>query len=319
MAHVTALIVNYQSADLVLANVPNLTAEKQGVDRLDIVIVENGSPGDDAEVLRQGLIEQGAEDQYELIVSQTNGGFASGNNIGLRAIAERETRPDFVVLVNPDTTFFEGTIASLVNAAADHPQAGCFGGYAVTENGERRDCAYHFPGITRQAAKLLLIGRLFSDEMRRSNVLAPDDEPVVCDWVSGSCFMLRAAALEAVPLFDDGYFLYFEETDYCRRLKDAGFLTMHVPRARYVHIKGVSTGFQDDPAKKKPLPDYWYRSWRRYYVKNHGRLYALGMGMMIMLSMSLKGLSGRAQPPGGIAPRRFISLCMGPTVAGSPL
>jgi len=319
MTHVTALIVNYKAADLVLDNLPNLTAEKQGVDTLDIVLVENGSPGDDLMVLRDGIVAQGASDRCELIDAGVNGGFAAGNNVGFRAIATRQTQPDFVVLINPDTRFEVGALKALVDAADANPEAGGLGGYAMNEEGERRGCAYRFPSLGRELSKIPLLYRLFPERIRDINVVAPGDDAVPCDWVSGSCFLIRREALAAVPLFDDDYFLYFEETDYCRRLAEAGFRIMHVPTARYVHIKGVSTGIKDGVAEVGPLPDYWYNSWRRYFTKNHGRLYALGTGLAMVAAIWLQRLRGRPPVAGAVTESRFIDLCIKPTLKGTPL
>ncbi|MEL6873131.1 MAG: glycosyltransferase, partial [Pseudomonadota bacterium] len=174
MTHVTVLIVNYKVADLVLDNLPNLTAEKQGVDALDIVIVENGSPGDDAQILREGIAAQGAGERCTLIVSETNGGFASGNNIGFRAIAEREAQPDHVVLVNPDTRFYERTLRALVDTADAHPKAGGLGGRALAEDGTPRGCAYTFPTFAREASRLPLLYNLFPEHVRNVNVQVDD-------------------------------------------------------------------------------------------------------------------------------------------------
>lgn len=319
MTHVTALIVNYKAAGLVLDNLPNLTAAMQGVNALDIVLVENGSPGDDLQVLRAGIEAQGATDRCELVEAGVNGGFAAGNNVGFRTIAKREAQPDYVVLINPDTRFHEGSLKALVEAAEANPRAGGLGGYATNEEGERRGCAYRFPSLGRELSKLPLMYRLFPERIRDINVIAPTDDPIPCDWVSGSCFLIRREALEIEPLFDDNYFLYFEETDYCRRLNEAGYGIMHVPSARYVHIKGVSTGIKDGKAEVGPLPDYWYNSWRRYFVKNHGRVYSVATGLAMMAAVWLNRLRGRPPAPGSMTEGRFMDLVIKPTLKGSPL
>lgn len=319
MHHVTVLIVNYRAAGLVLENLPGLTAEKQGVGRLDIIVVENGSGDDSAEVLAAGIEAQGAGARAELIVSEVNGGFAAGNNVGFRAIYEREDMPDYVLLLNPDTRMPEGGIAALVEAADAHPEAGGFGGRALREDGALAPCAYRFPSLEREVALMPLMSKVLPRRWSQNEVHAEGSEPVACDWVSGSCFLIRREALDEVPLFDDGYFLYFEETDYCQQLKRLGWEIMHVPTARYVHIGGQSTGLIGGAARQGDLPAYWYDSWRRYFVRNHGRGYALLAGGAKMLGIFLRRLVGKAPPPGTVREGTFWKRCIVPTLKGEPL
>ncbi|MEM9810008.1 MAG: glycosyltransferase family 2 protein, partial [Pseudomonadota bacterium] len=268
MKSVTVLIVNYKAADLVLQNLPNLTAERQGVERLDIVLVENASPDDSFQALQKGVAELGWEDRVELIRSPVNGGFAAGNNLGLRAIYARAEQPDGVLLLNPDTDFFPGALRALCEAAEAYPEAGGLGGRALNEELKPRGCCYRYPSFANEISRVPGVFHLMPEHLRETEMLVDAREPGPCDWVSGSCFLIKRAALEDVPFFDEGYFLYYEETDFCRRMNDAGWKIYHVPAARFVHVGGQSTGIKAQRAKVGDLPLYWYDSWRRYHMKN---------------------------------------------------
>jgi len=108
-------------------------------------------------------------------------------------------------------------------------------------------------------------------------------------WVTGAAVLLRRDALAQTGLFDDGFFLYFEETELMQRLRRKGWSCWHEPAARVVHYYGQSTGLRDPVSgdhRPVRLPAYWYRSRRRYWVRAHGRMAAVMAG--------LSWLAGRA-------------------------
>ena len=101
------------------------------------------------------------------------------------------------------------------------------------------------------------------------------DDPEQADWVSGASMVVRRAVLDAVGPMDEGYFLYFEETDFCLQARRAGWQTWYLPQAAVVHVAGQSTGLTGPHAKVARVPGYWFDSRRRFFSKNHGRAYAM--------------------------------------------
>ena len=87
--------------------------------------------------------------------------------------------------------------------------------------------------------------------------------------------MIRREVFESIGLMDEEYFLYYEETDFCLQAKRAGWSCWYVPDSRVMHIAGQSTGVTDRNAAPKRLPQYLFDSRRRYFVKNHGFVYAV--------------------------------------------
>ena len=101
-------------------------------------------------------------------------------------------------------------------------------------------------------------------------------------WVTGAAVMLRSAALQASGLFDDGFFLYFEETELLWRLRRRGWQIWNEPRARIVHEGGVATQIRDPKTGvpfKKPMPRYWYEARKRYFALTGGRGHAFVAGL----------------------------------------
>jgi len=109
-------------------------------------------------------------------------------------------------------------------------------------------------------------------------------ETIQVDWLAGASMLIRRQVLEDIGLMDDTFFLYFEETDYCRRAREAGWTTHYVVESSVTHIGSVSTGMKD---KSKPTPTFWYASRRHYFLKNHGRLYLWAANLAFVLGASL--------------------------------
>jgi GT2 family glycosyltransferase len=94
------------------------------------------------------------------------------------------------------------------------------------------------------------------------------------DWLPGASLLIRREVFETIELMDEGYFLYYEETDFCLQAARYGWECWYVPSSHVMHLAGQSTGVTTPTDQPKRLPQYWFNSRRRYFVKNHGRLYA---------------------------------------------
>jgi GT2 family glycosyltransferase len=105
------------------------------------------------------------------------------------------------------------------------------------------------------------------------------------DWVTGASVMFRADALKDAGLFDDGFFLYFEEVELMHRLRSHGWSVRHVPASRVVHVEGAATGVGAG-ATQRPFPSYWYRSRRRYFTRTGG--------VLLLAAANLSALAGQA-------------------------
>ena len=150
------------------------------------------------------------------------------------------------------------------------PKAGFAGSHVRGEDEITHCTAFRFPSIFGEFEGAVRTG-VFSRLFKNSIVALPIPRVATqVDWVAGASLMVRRAALDDIGLFDETFFLYFEETDLARRAAKAGWQTWYVPESRVVHIGSVSTGMKT----WKRMPRYWFDSRRHYFRKNHGSIYA---------------------------------------------
>jgi N-acetylglucosaminyl-diphospho-decaprenol L-rhamnosyltransferase len=291
--NVLVVIVNYRSAALCLRALASLQSERSLPELvLRAVVVENDSG--DAEALAHGIRERFA-DFAELVVSPINGGFGAGNNLGIRHAIERGIPFDYVQLLNPDTEVRPGALAALVGFLAQHPRAGLASGSFEHQDGSPWTIAFRFPSVAGEleaGAKLGVVSRLLQE---RAVPRSMGDTPAPIDWCAGASMLLRREALEQVGGFDEAFFLYYEEVDLCRRLRDAGWECWYVPESRVMHVRGQSTGVTALDQKPRRLPAYWFESRRRYFVKHHGLAYTALADLAALLGHGLGTLKERAR------------------------
>ncbi|PIE07036.1 MAG: glycosyl transferase [Rhodobacterales bacterium] len=241
----------------------------------EIVIVDNESQDGSWEQFQAVAAERGWAEEGRIRVQRTghNGGFGSGNNHAIRAGLSGGRKPDYVYLMNPDAVPEAGAIRALAGFMEAHPRAGAAGSLILTPDGTPAYGAFRFPSILREfedAARTNVLSRLL-DRGREPSPVALERREV--DWVSGSSVMFRQATLDAVGLFDESFFLYFEETDLCLRIKRAGWEIWSVPESRVTHIGGVATGM----GRWDRVPQYWFDSRFHYFRKNYGLPYTLAV------------------------------------------
>lgn len=298
---ILVIVLNYRTPQMTLRAVEAALADMQGLSA-ELVVIDNASGDGSAELLAREIAARGWDkaDRVRLVVSAVNGGFGAGNNIGLRAGMSNGTAPDYYYLLNSDAFPDAGCLPRLLDHLEATPKAGFAGSHVRGEDNLDHTTAFRFPSIAGEfegAARLGPVTRLL-----RHAVVAPDlpTETSCVDWVAGASVLIRADMLKEIGTFDETFFLYFEETDLCKRAARAGWQCWYVPNARVVHIGSVSTGMKTWDR----IPAYWYASRRHYFVKNHGRLYAaaalaarLAGGLIHTLRCALTGRS-RQDPPG---------------------
>jgi GT2 family glycosyltransferase len=223
---VATIIVNYRHYDDTIRCVDSLQAS----DYLDqrFVVVDNTEQGPSAEDLGDRL-----DPCVEIIQARDNRGFAAGCNAGIRSALAGDA--DFVWLVNPDAVVEPGTLSTLLAAAEEQPDAGILGARILDDRDPPRIL---FNGGVVDAARKG--APLHQDEGRLDRDI-PDGVVRDVDYVTGACLLVRRSVLRQVGLLPEEYFLYFEETDYCLRVREAGWRAVIAPKARTWHLKR-STG-----------------------------------------------------------------------------
>ncbi len=297
MASVLVSIVNWRTAEMALEASRAATVAMEGIEGA-ITIVDNASGDGSEEALRAGVARLGL-DRVRVIQSGRNGGYGAGNNVAIRAGLPDGSAPDFIYVLNPDAFPARGAIRALLDHMRRHPETAIAGSHVHGPDGTPHASAFRFFSLGSEfedAAKTGPISRLLAD---RIVPLPTPSEATRVDWVSGASMLLRRSVLDRIGLFDEAYFLYFEETDLCLRAARAGFATDHVHDSDVTHIGSVSTGV----STLRRLPGYWFDSRFRYFAKNHGRGYAIAATMARAAGCLVLGLrrlvSRRAQrnPP----------------------
>lgn len=321
--HVSVIIVNYRTAALTIEAVESVLARHHGGRSVDIHVLDNGSPGDDAAILADAASQRGWGPRVTLHAETINHGFGRGNNVVLNRLAVAASPPDYVFLLNPDARLDNEAIDILASLLDERPDAGIAGGALHDPDGSKAASAFRFPGIRSEFSDATCfgpVGRLLKDAQV---VLPPMAAPAPVDWVTGASFIARFDLLRRLGFFDPDFFLYFEETELMRRVRRAGYAVWHVPDARIIHAAGSSTGMVEGRVASKPQPGYWYDSWRLYHVKTGGRLHARLAALAHLagsgLNAVIQGLRRRpASRPARYFPD-FTAHVLRPLFLGDPL
>jgi hypothetical protein len=264
------VVLNYRTAPMTIEALRCLVRELRPLEGARAVVVENGSGDGSLAALEAAIREEGWQELVSLVASERNRGFAGGVNFALRpALAGREP-PDYVHLVNSDAFVEPGAVARLLDFLDRHPAVGICGSYVHGTEGEPHETAFRFPTIAGEFISRVPLWP-FVRLLRRFTIALPiPTEPRPVDWLAGASMMIRRSVFESIGLFDERFFLYYEETDFCLRARRAGFPTWYVPESRIAHVGAGSTGFKDTT---RPRPGYWFDSRRLYLRKHHGTIY----------------------------------------------
>ncbi|MHA6346814.1 glycosyltransferase [Roseivivax sp. CAU 1761] len=271
------VVLNWRTPEMTLDAVAALARACAGLDA-EIVVVDNDS-GDGSEERMRAALARGAGagvgagaggPPVRVVQAGRNGGFGAGNNAGIAAGRRDGVDPDLVYIMNSDAFPEPDALHRLIDWLDAHPEAGLAGSCLVTPDGAPPLAGFRFPTLWSEIEGAMRFGPL-SRRLRRHQVAIRDAaRSGRVDWMAGASLMIRAEALRAIGLFDEAFFLYFEETDLCRRASRAGFEVHCVAESRVRHLGSVSTGMRDWPR----VPDYWFDSRWRYFAKHHGRGYA---------------------------------------------
>lgn len=265
--------VNYRTANLTIDCLRSLASEIQSVPGTRVVVVDNASGDGSVAKIRCAIDTEGWENWASLLPSNHNGGYAYGNNAAIRPALASAHPPAYVLLLNPDTQVRPNALKALVDFMEQHPDVGIAGSRIEDPDGTPWPITFRFPTIFSElddGLRLGIVSRLLSKWVIARTMTNQQEQT---DWLPGASMMIRRQVFESVGLMDEGYFLYYEETDFCLRAKRAGWSCWYVPESRVMHISGQSTGVtvKNEPPKRRP--DYVFDSRRRYFIKNHGLLY----------------------------------------------
>ncbi|NNE39490.1 MAG: glycosyltransferase family 2 protein [Marinicaulis sp.] len=287
------IIVNYKTPALVIDALDSLQPSMASED-VGVVVVDNASADDSISILKNNLATRAYAERFNLVETERNGGFSFGNNRGLAAI-----ECEFVHFLNSDAIAKPGALGALASALENDRQLGAVTPKIVNSDGKQEVSRFrnHHPLSE-------LVDGAQSDPLTKlfrfaETPIFPDDTVTAPDWASFASIMVRRSVIEQVGPMDEGFFLYYEDCDYCRRIKKAGYSIEYIEKAAFVHDAGGSTQLAKMTREKTRLPEYFFRSRNRYYRKYYGPLgpitanilWAIGRGLAL-----LRGVFGRPAP-----------------------
>jgi N-acetylglucosaminyl-diphospho-decaprenol L-rhamnosyltransferase len=269
---VAILIVNYRVYDELTRALSSLAPFVRPED--EVVVFDQES--DAAKLAKVAA----AQPRVRMIPHPANRGFAAGINQ-----AARTTTVPYLLWLNPDCVVGGPVVEQLEQWLSTHPEVAVVGPRVMNEDGTVQASARRFPGLsTAFGGRTTWLTRHFpQNALSRHNLPAREaTEPMVVDWVAGSCFMTRRSVFEALGGLDEDFFLYWEDADFCRRAKDAGLgSSMYIPRVQVRHSGGRSAALTRSTSIRA-----FHRSAYRLYRKHAGPLRKLAsplVGLMLRL------------------------------------
>jgi hypothetical protein len=246
-----------------------------------VTVVDSGSP--------DGTPDMVAREFPEVrLLPQGNIGFSAANNLVLR-----ESEAEAVLLLNPDTEVYAGTLDAALARLRSQPRIGMVGVKLVLESGELdHACKRSFPTPLSALAHFTGVGRAEGASGALSQYRATelgDDEAGEVDAVNGAFMLCRAEAIREVGLLDEGYWLYMEDLDWCHRFWDAGWKVFYEPAGVALHVKGASSGGRRRPKQEIAFHRGMARFYRRFDAPEHNPLLnaAVYAGVYLKLALAL--------------------------------
>ena len=231
MTDLSVSVVSYRTPALLRQCLSALQRERARTD-LDVTVVDNASGDGSPEMVA-------AEFPWVcLIRNARNLGFGAAHNQALRLARGR-----YLVVLNSDATPSPGALGTLVEFLDAHPRVAVAGPRLRYPDGRVQPSRRRFPTVATLLLESTQLQRFWPDNLvlRRYYVAdRSDDEPQDVDWLVGACLCIRASAAAEVGLFDERFFMYSEELDWCRRFRAAGWGVAYVPQAEVVHVEGAS-------------------------------------------------------------------------------
>lgn len=230
---VSVIIVSYNTKDLTKACLKSVMEKTQDVD-FDICVVDNASTDGSPEELKEAF------PGIRILENRINGGFARANNQAIR-----ESRADYVFILNSDTILVNNAIKILFTfmEQEENRNVACCGGCLYDENMVPQTSYGNFPSLTELVFRVLKLKKLFPRYYRerlKSSTEYHGTSILQVDYVTGADMFIRRSVLDQIGLFDEDFFLYFEDSELSCRMARSGYRSMVVPQAKIIHLAGKS-------------------------------------------------------------------------------
>jgi N-acetylglucosaminyl-diphospho-decaprenol L-rhamnosyltransferase len=269
MADVSVVVVSYNA-------LPWLERCLESVRAYETIVVDHGSTDGTLELVRRRFPQA-------RLIEEGNTGLGAGSNTGMRVASG-----DYFLLLNPDAWAVGDAVERLVAFAEEHPEAAIVGPKLLNPDGSLQRSVRGFPTIWRLTTEYFFLRKL-GPRTRALNAFYasrfPHDEVREAEFVMGACMLVRREAADTVGLFDEDFFMFSEETDWCYRFRQAGWKVLFFPGAEFVHVGGASTSQNWGPMYREQL-----RGHLRFLAKHRGPREAERARRLLLASMRMRGV-----------------------------
>jgi GT2 family glycosyltransferase len=267
MASVSTVVVTYNA-------LPWVERSLESVRGHETIVVDHGSTDGTLELVRERFPEA-------KLIEQENKGLGGGSNAGMRIAAG-----DYFLLLNSDAWATDGAVERLVGFAEDHPEAAIVGPRLRNPDGSLQRSVRGFPSLWRLATEYFFLRKL-APRSRALNAFYGDgfeyEEPHEAEFLLGACLLVRREAADTVGLFDEDFFMFSEETDWCYRFRQAGWKVLFTPAAEFVHVGGATTRQNWGPMFREQV-----RGHLRFLDKHRGRQESERARQLLLASLRLR-------------------------------
>lgn len=295
MVRLSVIVVSWNVSNLLDVSLSTLKRDIEGIDA-EVFVVDNASADGSAEMVRS------RHPWVRLIANDSNLGFAAANNQALKLCTG-----EYILLLNPDTEVIQGAIPALIAFLEREPRAGVVAPQLINSDGSIQRSCRAFPTFLAMLYELMGLSKMFPEHPAFGSYKMLDfnhDELRPVDQPEGACLLLRSRVIEEVGTLDEGFFMLFEEVDWCYRIKQAGWEIWFYPAAKVVHHYGQSI---KQVKARMILSSHrgLYRFWSKHYAR--GRWYfgifvycgLISLAWLRILSHGLRSLGQRRAPTAG--------------------
>ncbi len=245
--YLSIVILNYRQKGLVKQCIKGIVASRPNIE-YELIIVDNNSNDGCVDMVNSmfqpEIQNKSQQPQLPLgdslkippiktIQSELNGGFAAGNNLGIK-----EAEGKYIMIINPDIAVVPNALERMVEFMEKNNSIGIIGPKLINPDGSIQYSCRRFPNFFTPIYRRIFLGRLFFAKNNLVNYLMIDfdhESNISVDWLFGACLLIRKSALEEIGFFDERFFMYFEDLDLCRRFWKNGFKVFYFAEVEMVH------------------------------------------------------------------------------------
>ena len=282
MAHqLVVSIINYRTGEMTIECAQSVLDDMGDLD-VQVVIVDNASRDGSDQKIADWIASLPEASPVRLVRSPTNSGFSGGHNQSMGVLEGA-----YYLVLNSDARVLPGCLRALLDSAQAHPEAGFHAPQIEHEDGVIQESCFRFPSPFSEFIRGANSGPV-TRILRCWNVpLGTDPDPDQIEWASFACILLDGRMVQALGPMDEGYFLYFEDAEYCLRARRTGWRIQRCPNARMIHFRGGSAPVKSLARARARLPAYYYSSRTRFFFQAYGHLGLWAANLLWILGRSL--------------------------------